>query len=162
MNRKAVKEGYVTARDQHLYHKLKDIRLDDDDERRFKKTAPKVPADMTYGRPARPSTPFFELLQHKYKDIWNDQQRAVIKAEKEEKIQKKRRGKVYETRTSLLRKYLPPVKSPPLWQMPHFQKAIPQLSTFQDKEAYQRALEVFRSEFPVRLGPLHQGIYTSA
>ncbi|XP_066466968.1 cilia- and flagella-associated protein 77 [Tiliqua scincoides] len=161
INCKAVKEGYVTAHEQHLYRKLKDIRLSDDDERRFKKTAPKVPPNMTYGRPARPSTPLFELLQHKYKEIWNDQQRAAIEAQNERKKQKKRRGKVYETRTTLLRKYLPPMETSSLWQMPHFQKAIPHLSTFPDREAYKRALEVFRSEFPVRCGPLHQGIYTA-
>ncbi|KAL8174523.1 UNVERIFIED_CONTAM: hypothetical protein K2H54_048056 [Gekko kuhli] len=53
MNRKAVQEGYVTAHEQNLYRQLKDIRLNDNDERRFKKTPPKVPPDMTYGRPAR-------------------------------------------------------------------------------------------------------------
>ncbi|KAJ6652231.1 hypothetical protein lerEdw1_012955 [Lerista edwardsae] len=122
MNAKAVKQGFVTAHEQQLYCRVKDLRLDDDDERRFKRTAPKVPADMTYGRPARPSTPFFDLLQHKYKEMWNNQQRAVIQAKNEEQMQKKRRGKVYDTRTTLLRKHLPPIKDPPLWQMPHFQK----------------------------------------
>uniref|UniRef100_A0ACB8F1A6 Uncharacterized protein n=1 Tax=Sphaerodactylus townsendi TaxID=933632 RepID=A0ACB8F1A6_9SAUR len=53
MNCKAIKDGYVTAHEQNLYRKLKDIRLSDNDERRFKRTPPKVPADMTYGKPAR-------------------------------------------------------------------------------------------------------------
>ncbi|XP_061460474.1 cilia- and flagella-associated protein 77 [Rhineura floridana] len=121
-NNKAIKDGFVTAHENYLYCKMKDIRLNEDDERRFKKTPPKVPVDMTYGRPARPSTPFFQLLQHKYKEIWMDQQRAVIKAEKAEKKQKKRRGKTYDTRTTLLRKFQPPMQAEPLWQMRHFQK----------------------------------------
>lgn len=31
-------------------------------------------------------------------------------------------GKLYETRSSQLRKYKPPVKLDALWHMPHFQK----------------------------------------
>ncbi|XP_063001054.1 cilia- and flagella-associated protein 77 [Elgaria multicarinata webbii] len=162
INCKALKDGFVTAHENHLYRQIKDIRLNDDDERRFKRAPPKVPADMTYGRPARPSTPFFELLQHKYKEIWMDQQRMVIKAEKAEKKEKKRRGKSYDTRTTLLRKFQPPMKAEQLWHMPHFQKVSPHLSTFPDQDSYKRAIEVFHSEIPVRIGPLAQGIYTAA
>ncbi|XP_063172514.1 cilia- and flagella-associated protein 77 [Candoia aspera] len=158
----AVKDGYTTAHEQNLYRKIKDFRINVEDERRFKKTPPKVPADMTYGRPPRPATPLFDLLQHKYKEIWMAEQRAVIRAEKAEKKQKKRRGKFYETRTSLLRKFQPPMKKEQLWHMPHFQKVDPHLSTFPDHTSYKRALEVFQSEIPVRIGPLAQGIYTTA
>ncbi|XP_007425270.1 cilia- and flagella-associated protein 77 [Python bivittatus] len=161
-NCQAVKDGYTTAHEQNLYRKIKDFHLNMEDERRFKKTPPKVPADMTYGRPPRPSTPFFDLLQHKYKEIWMAEQRAVIKAEKAEKKQKKRRGKFYETRTTLLRKHQPPMKEEQLWRIPHFQKVSPHLATFPDHASYKRALEVFRSEIPVRIGPLAQGIYTTA
>ncbi|XP_042334505.1 cilia- and flagella-associated protein 77 isoform X1 [Sceloporus undulatus] len=162
MNSLAVKDGYITSHEHNLYRQAKDLRVDEVDERRFKRTPPKVPADMTYGRPARPSTPFFELLQHKYKEIWMDQQRAVIKAEKAEKHQKKRRGKTYETRTTLLRKHQPPMQPELLWHMPHFQKIGPHLSTFADQDSYKRAMEAFKSEIPVRIGPLAQGLYTSA
>lgn len=162
MNRKAIQEGYVTAHEQNLYRQLKDIRLNDDDERRFKKTPPNVPEGMTYGRPPRPSTPFFDLLQHKYKEIWLEQQRATIQAQKEEKKQKKRKGKVYETYTSMLRKFQPPMKKEQLWRMPHFQKVGPHLCTFPDQDARKKALEVFHSEMPVRSGLLATGIYTAA
>ncbi|XP_044296108.1 cilia- and flagella-associated protein 77 [Varanus komodoensis] len=162
MNCKALRDGFVTAHENNLYRQIKDIRLSEDDERRFKRVAPKVPADMTYGRPARPSTPFFELLQHKYQEIWLDQQRGIIKAENEERKEKKRRGKVYDTRTTLLRKFQPPMKAEQLWHMPHFQKVGPHLSTFPDQESHRRATEAFRSEIPVRTGSLAQGIYTTA
>ncbi|KAM6431043.1 cilia- and flagella-associated protein 77 [Liasis olivaceus] len=161
-NCQAVKDGYTTAHEQNLYRRIKDFHLNVEDERRFKKTPPKVPADMTYGRPPRPSTPLFDLLQHKYKEIWMAEQRAVIKAEKAEKKQKKRRGKFYETRTTMLRKHQPPMKEEQLWRIPHFQKVSPHLATFPDHASYKRALEVFRSEIPVRIGPLAQGIYTTA
>ncbi|XP_053137587.1 cilia- and flagella-associated protein 77 isoform X1 [Hemicordylus capensis] len=163
MSRRAIQEGYVTPHEQHLYRKLKEIHLSDDDERRFKRNPPNVPADMTYGRPARPSTPFFDLLQHKYKEIWLDEQRAVIQAKQEENKQKSRRGKVYETRTSLLRKHQPPIPMVGFWHMPHFQKkAGPHLSTFPDEEAQRKAFALFRAEIPVRTGLFAQGLYTSA
>ncbi|KAJ7308009.1 hypothetical protein JRQ81_008509 [Phrynocephalus forsythii] len=161
-NRRAVKDGYITPHEHNLYRKLKDFRLNEEDERRFKRSPPKVPADMTYGRPARPSTPFFELLQHKYREVWMEQQRATIKAETAEKQQQKRRGKVYDTRTTLLRKHQPPMKTEHLWRIPHFQKVGPHLSTFEDPVQYKKAMAAFRSEIPVRIGPLAQGLYTTA
>ncbi|XP_042334506.1 cilia- and flagella-associated protein 77 isoform X2 [Sceloporus undulatus] len=53
MNSLAVKDGYITSHEHNLYRQAKDLRVDEVDERRFKRTPPKVPADMTYGRPAR-------------------------------------------------------------------------------------------------------------
>ncbi|KAL7980951.1 hypothetical protein Chor_002105 [Crotalus horridus] len=52
-NLHAVKDGYVTVHEQNLYRKMKDFHVNVEDERRFKRTPPKVPPDMTYGRPAR-------------------------------------------------------------------------------------------------------------
>ncbi|XP_048678621.1 cilia- and flagella-associated protein 77 isoform X2 [Caretta caretta] len=85
MNRGAVKAGYVTAREYNLYHQLKDIRCNEDNESRFKRAHPRVPPDMTYGIPARPSTPFFDLLQHRYKEVWMEQQRVVANTQQVEK-----------------------------------------------------------------------------
>uniref|UniRef100_A0A8C8SN06 Cilia and flagella associated protein 77 n=1 Tax=Pelusios castaneus TaxID=367368 RepID=A0A8C8SN06_9SAUR len=121
MNRGALKAGYVTAREYNLYRQLKDIRCNEDDESRFKKAPPKVPPGMTYGSLARPSTPFFDLLQHRYKEAWMEQQRAITVAQQVGK-KKVTKRKVYETRTTLLRKHQPPVKLDSLWHMPHFQK----------------------------------------
>uniref|UniRef100_A0A8C0GHC6 Cilia and flagella associated protein 77 n=1 Tax=Chelonoidis abingdonii TaxID=106734 RepID=A0A8C0GHC6_CHEAB len=119
MNRGALKAGYVTAHEYNLYRQLKDMRCNEDNESRFKRAPPKVPPDMTYGILARPSTPFFDLLQHRYKEVWMEQQRAVAMAQQ---VGKKTKRKVYETRTTLLRKQQPPVKLDSLWHMPHFQK----------------------------------------
>uniref|UniRef100_A0A8D0HLK4 Cilia and flagella associated protein 77 n=1 Tax=Sphenodon punctatus TaxID=8508 RepID=A0A8D0HLK4_SPHPU len=117
MNRRAIKAGYVTAPENNLYHQLKDTRRRDDDGRRFKKDPPNVPPDMAYGRPPRPSTPFFDLLQHRYRERWMDQQRVVSVAKQAEQKQKIHKGKLYETRTTILRKYQPPRKSDPLWHL---------------------------------------------
>ncbi|TFK02730.1 starch-binding domain-containing protein 1 [Platysternon megacephalum] len=96
----------------------------------------------------RPSTPFFDLLQHRYKEVWMEQQRAVAMAQQvgKKKLQKR---KVYETRTTLLRKQQPPVKLDSLWHMPHFQKVGPHLSTFPDRDAHKKAFSVYHSEIPL-------------
>ncbi|EHB00205.1 hypothetical protein GW7_03383 [Heterocephalus glaber] len=121
MNCGAVKAGLVTARENVLYRRFNDIRISDQDERR-QKEPPTVPPNMTFGIRARPSTPFFDLLQHRYQQLWVQEQKTAQKAIKLEKKQKVVLGKVCETRSSLLRKYKPPVKLDALWHMPRFQK----------------------------------------
>ncbi|XP_008562037.1 PREDICTED: uncharacterized protein C9orf171 homolog [Galeopterus variegatus] len=122
MNRGAVKAGLVTARENFLYRQLNNIHVRDQDDRRLKKEPPSVPPNMTFGIPARPSTPFFDLLQHQYQKLWVQEQKAAQKAIKMEKKHKVILGKLYETRSSQLRKYSPPVKLDALWHMPHFRK----------------------------------------
>lgn len=40
---------------------------------------------IVFSMVSRPSTPFFDLLQHKYKELWMEQQRARTAAERMEK-----------------------------------------------------------------------------
>ncbi|ERE71323.1 hypothetical protein H671_6g15902 [Cricetulus griseus] len=122
MNRGAVKAGLVTARENMLYRELNDIRISDQEDRR-QKEPPSVPPNVTFGIRSRPSTPFFDLLQHRYQQLWVQEQKATQQAIKLEKKQKVILGKLYETRSSQLRKYKPPVKLDTLWHMPHFQKS---------------------------------------
>uniref|UniRef100_A0A2K6LZ33 Cilia and flagella associated protein 77 n=1 Tax=Rhinopithecus bieti TaxID=61621 RepID=A0A2K6LZ33_RHIBE len=160
MNRGAVKAGLVTARENLLYRQLNDIRISDQDDRRLKKEPPPLPPNMTFGIRARPSTPFFDLLQHRYLQLWVQEQKATQKAIKLEKKQKVVLGKLYETRSSQLRKYKPPVKLDTLWHMPHFQKVGRHLDTFPTEADRQRALKAHREECAVRQGTLRMGNYT--
>ncbi|XP_004640492.1 cilia- and flagella-associated protein 77 isoform X2 [Octodon degus] len=159
MNRGAVKAGLVTARENILYRRLNDIRISDQDDRRLKEP-PAIPPNMTFGIRARPSTPFFDLLQHRYQQLWVQEQRAAQKAIKLEKKQKVVLGKYCETRGSLLRKHKPPVMLDTLWRMPHFQKVGPQLDTFSTEADRQRAFKAHREEHAVRQGTLRMGNYT--
>ncbi|XP_042734973.1 cilia- and flagella-associated protein 77 [Lagopus muta] len=138
MNRGALKAGYTTAREFNLYYKAKDIRCKDDEYSRFRRSPPHVPADRTYGIPARPSTPLFDLLQHKYKELWMEQQRARTAALRLEKT-KTRKDKVRDTRTTLLRKNPVPPKEESFWHLPHLEKVGPHLSTFPDCDARKKA-----------------------
>ncbi|XP_053415079.1 cilia- and flagella-associated protein 77 isoform X1 [Nycticebus coucang] len=160
MNRGAVKAGLVTARENFLYCQLNDVRISDEDDRRLKKEPPSVPPNMTFGIRARPSTPFFDLLQHRYQQLWVQEQKATQKAIKLEKKQKVVLGKLYETRSSQLRKYKPPVKLTALWHMPHFQKVGRHLDTFPTEADRQRAFKAHREEHAVRQGTLRMGNYT--
>ncbi|XP_012876748.1 PREDICTED: uncharacterized protein C9orf171 homolog [Dipodomys ordii] len=160
MNRGAVKAGLVTAHENILYRRLNDIRISEQDDRRLKKEPPSIPADMTFGIQSRPSTPFFDLLQHRYQQLWVQEQKATQAAIKLEKKQKVVLGKLYDTRSSHLRKYKPPVKLDSLWHMPHFQKAVSQLDTFPTEADRQRAFRAHREEQAVRQGTLRMGNYT--
>ncbi|XP_051836213.1 cilia- and flagella-associated protein 77 [Antechinus flavipes] len=160
MNRGAIKAGLVTAKEHFLYRQLNDIRRSDQDERRFKKDLSYVPPDITYGNQARPSTPFFDLMQHKYQQLWIEEQKAAQKAFKKDKKNKITLGRFYETRTCQLRKYKPTVKLDPLWHMPHFQKVSRHLDTFPSEKARQRAYKAHYEEFSVRQGTLRRGNYT--
>ncbi|XP_054076222.1 cilia- and flagella-associated protein 77 [Rissa tridactyla] len=136
MNRGALKAGYTTAHEFNLYYKAKDIRRKDDEHSRFKRSPPKVPADFTYGITSRPCTPFFDLLQHKYKELWMEQQRALTAAKR---VEKKKKDKVHETRTTFLRKHPLPAKEESFWHLPRLEKVGPHLSTFPDRDARKKA-----------------------
>ncbi|KAM5298546.1 cilia- and flagella-associated protein 77 [Ctenodactylus gundi] len=161
MNRGAVKAGLVTARENLLYRKLNDIRISDQDDRhQKKKEPPALPANMTFGIRARPSTPFFDLLQHRYQQLWVQEQKAAQKAIKLERKQKVVLGNLYETRSCQLRKYKPPVRLDALWHLPRFQKVGPHLATFPTEADRQRAFKAHREECAVRQGTLRMGNYT--
>ena len=69
---------------------------------------------LWYGRP---STPLFDLLEHRYQERWLQERREAERRQREKIIKKKLQGKVYETRASLMRRYSEPVEPPPLWKM---------------------------------------------
>ncbi|NWH60645.1 CFA77 protein, partial [Geococcyx californianus] len=117
MNPGALRAGYTTAPEFNLYYKAKDIRRKD--ELSHFKSPPKLPADFTYGVRTRPNTPFFDLLQHKYKELWMEEQRALRAVQQ---VEKKKKDKIRDTRTTLLRKHLPPAKEESFWHLPYLEK----------------------------------------
>nr|XP_021135778.1 cilia- and flagella-associated protein 77 isoform X1 [Columba livia] len=121
MNRGALKAGYTTAREYNLYYKDKDIRRKEEECTRLKKGPIKLPADMTFGIPARPPTPIFDILQHRYKELWMEQQRALTVAQRVE-TKKLQKGKPRETHTTLLRKNPQPTKKESFWHLPRLEK----------------------------------------
>ncbi|NXL98483.1 CFA77 protein, partial [Tyrannus savana] len=136
MNRGAVDAGCTTAREFGLYYKFMDIRCKD--ENRFLTGwVSKIPADMTFGRPARPSTPIYDIIQHRYKEMWMERQRARTKLQI---IEKKKLDQVRGNRTTYLRTHKPPPKEESFWHPARFEKVEPHLSTFPDTETREKAL----------------------
>ncbi|NXA05767.1 CFA77 protein, partial [Sapayoa aenigma] len=122
MNRGAVEAGCTTAREFALYHKFMDIRCKE--KGYFKGWVPKP--DMTFGRPPRPSTPMFDLIQHRYKELWMESQRARTVVQK---IEKKRLDQVRENRTTFLRTHPPPVKEESFWHPSRLEKVWSTVTT---------------------------------
>ncbi|NWW94887.1 CFA77 protein, partial [Rhynochetos jubatus] len=134
MNRGALKAGYSTAHEFNLYYKANDIRCKDYERSRFKKRINPGDDVVVFSMFSRSYTPFFDLLQHKYKELWMEQQRALTAVQ-----QKEKKHKVSETRTTFLRKHPPRAKEESFWHLPRFEKVGPHLSTFPDCDARKKA-----------------------
>ncbi|RMB93394.1 hypothetical protein DUI87_30089 [Hirundo rustica rustica] len=120
MGRGAVDEGCTRAREFALYYKFKDTHQKDKGILRY---GGKVPPGMTFGRPSRPSTPLFDIMQHRYKELWMEQQRArtVVQQVVRKKLQT---GEVRENRTTFLRMHPLPVKKESFWHLQRFEKLL--------------------------------------
>ncbi|NXU52165.1 CFA77 protein, partial [Turnix velox] len=118
MTRGALKDGCTTAREFNWYYKTKDIRRKQL-AYTFNTSPPKVPADFTYGIKSRHCDPISDVLQHKYQQVWLEQQRALTAAKRAEK---KKKEKVRETRTTVLRKQPLPAEEESFWHLPCFEK----------------------------------------
>merc|ERR1712080_316066 len=125
MNKAATRAGLVTAKEHFQYratHEVAPLKKEREVKCKSGKELPNI--NTVYGVPTKPSTPVFDLLEHKYQDKWLEE----IKMCEDSKVHKKSenslgRHKSYgETRASRLRRYSPPVDPPPLWQMSKFQK----------------------------------------
>ncbi|KAM3659951.1 cilia- and flagella-associated protein 77 [Ammospiza maritima maritima] len=134
MGRAAVDEGCTKAREFALYYGYMDIRCKDTGILRY---GGKVPPGVTFGKPPRPPTPFFDLMQHRYKELWMEEQRARTRVQH---MVKKKMGEVRENRTTFLRTHPLPVKEESFWHLRRFEKAKPHLRTFPDPQSRQKAL----------------------
>ncbi|XP_050388519.2 cilia- and flagella-associated protein 77 [Patella vulgata] len=162
LNKTAVNSGIVTSGENFAYRSINDIRRRTAGTEKNKTKIRRLPPSMVYGISTRPSTPIFDLLEHKYQDKWLQQRQQEELAKKKEKI-KKNAGVVYETRASLLRTYQNPVESGPLWQLPRFKNSSkPHLQTFRTKSQEGDAFKQFDSDKIARQGNLGHGVYEAA
>ncbi|BFZ20543.1 hypothetical protein BsWGS_23582 [Bradybaena similaris] len=152
LNRAALSGGLTEAGQHFDYRATHDIRRP---PFRGHKSAGRLhsrrlPPTMVFGTPSRPSTPIFELLEHKFQDQWLKEKQKLLEAKRSEAAKKRvmsapviSRGRhiIYETRASLLRTYQNPVDPPPLWQLPRFTKsARPHIQTFKTESVKSAAL----------------------
>lgn len=172
LNRAAVSAGLVTANDQYEFRATHDVRRKAQSEDCQRSRTRRLPPSMVYGISTRPSTPIFDLLEHKYQDKWLQERRKLELAKRQEEnkgnsssgnVQRRSPGQVYETRASLLRTYQNPVDAERPWQMTKFTKeAKPSLQTFRSAQARRSAFDNFESDQISRKGNLGHGTYESA
>ncbi|NWY33088.1 CFA77 protein, partial [Pheucticus melanocephalus] len=119
MGRAAVDEGCTKAREFALYYGYMDIRCKDKGILRY---GGKAPPGMTFGKPPRPPTPFFDIMQHRYKELWMEEQRARTRVQHVVKKKVGIIGEVRENRTTFLRTHPLPVKEESFWHLRRFEK----------------------------------------
>ncbi|XP_015222649.2 cilia- and flagella-associated protein 77 isoform X1 [Lepisosteus oculatus] len=160
LNREAVKSGLVTAQEHYQYRATHDIPRRSPAREGSRLRRPRAPPDVTFGISTRPSTPIFELLEHRYAQRWLEEQQSAERAKLASRQKKQAQlGKIYETRTSLLRQSQPSVEFTSLWKLPRFQKVRPHLDTFQEPESRRRALGAHGSDPGARRGHLGHGTH---
>ncbi|XP_048774677.2 cilia- and flagella-associated protein 77-like isoform X3 [Ostrea edulis] len=173
LNKAAVQNGLVTAGENYEFRATHDVRRKTAGSENTRLRTRRIPPTMVFGISTRPSTPIFDLLEHKYQDKWLQQRRQQELAKRKEETQKRKHlwdmkqkrnpSKVYETRASLLRTYQNPVEDAPLWQMPKFKSsAKPSLETFRSPQAREIAFRNFESDQISRKGKLGHGTYEPA
>lgn len=165
-NKAATQTGLVTAQEHFQYRATHDfVQKSKSCKDRSILKSKQSPSVRVYGVPTKPSTPVFDLLEHKYQDGWlEDTRQAELLRRKKEKERHNNAFKGYsETRASTLRRYSPPVDPPPLWQMKRFQnKALPALETFRSADARTRAFRHHSSDCTARTGVFGHGTYEGA
>ena len=75
----------------------------------------------------RPSTPIYELLEHKYQDRWIADRSAQLERGRKKQYQTNaefKNGNFAVNRTMVLRMHQDPVEAQPLWTMPKFSKNV--------------------------------------
>lgn len=159
LNRSAVSSGLVTAKENFDFRATHDIRRKPITEQ--KSRTRRLPPSMVFGLPTRPSTPIYDLLEHKFQDKWIKQQREQEQAKRRD--EKQGAMMLYDTRASLLRTFQNPVDDKPVWHLPRFTKsAKPHLQTFRSSKAKEDAFKNFDLDRIGRKGVLGQGVYEAA
>ncbi|XP_005100720.1 cilia- and flagella-associated protein 77 isoform X2 [Aplysia californica] len=166
LNRASIAAGLVKAPENSDYRATHDIRRLPFDQKEMagKMRSRRLPPTMVFGIPSRPSTPIFDLLEHKYQDKWIKDRQHQLSAQRSAEIKASRgTGIIYETRASLLRTYQNPVEPAPLWQLPRFTKsAKPHIQTFRTNRAKSDAFGNLETDKIARQGDFGTGIYEPA
>ncbi|XP_059155494.1 cilia- and flagella-associated protein 77-like isoform X2 [Physella acuta] len=163
LNRAAASDGLVKAEEYADYRATHDIRRLPFDKKEMagKMRSRRLPPTMVFGIQSRPSTPIFDLIEHKYQDRWLKERHSHLSANRSAESKGPRsHGIVYETRASLLRHYQNPVDPPPLWQLPRFTKsAKPKIESFRTETQKSSAFLHMETDRIARQGDFGTGVY---
>uniref|UniRef100_UPI00398F486B cilia- and flagella-associated protein 77 n=1 Tax=Pristiophorus japonicus TaxID=55135 RepID=UPI00398F486B len=155
LNKAALKAGLVTPQEIYQFRATHDIGTKGSKTEKKEGLLPEI----TYGMPRRPSTPMFDLLEHKFQQQWIEDQRTKEHTKRKKKAHQVTLIKNYQTRASVLSKAVPCVDPPPIVHPLCYQKIGPHLDTFRTVEARRAAFNANWLESAARSGPHGQGVY---
>ena len=168
LNKTAVMSGLVTATENKHYRAVNDLRVVTPRVNLDLHKKIKLPPGMTFGIPTRPSTPMFDVMEHKFKEKWLlDRREEELACKAKIKEEKKLLGR-YETRATILRRHLPKVKfdnlwsSEYVWRMPKYINARPHLETFETPKLRRASFRSHKIDATSRKGLYGHGIYEPA
>ncbi|KAH9507447.1 Cilia- and flagella-associated protein 77 [Bulinus truncatus] len=171
MNKVAVANGLVTTEEIDDYRATHDTRRFPFNRKEMmsKLRSRRLPPTMVFGIPSRPSTPIYDVMEHKYQDKWMKERQSALSAKRAEEIKRRvmsapvagrSNGIIYETRASLLRTYQHPVEPAPLWQLPRFAKsAKAQIQSFRTDGEKSSSINYLKTDRVGRQGDFGLGIY---
>ncbi|XP_062572925.1 cilia- and flagella-associated protein 77-like [Saccostrea cucullata] len=87
LNKAAVQNGLVTAGENYEFRATHDVRRKTAGSENTRLRTRRIPPTMVFGISTRPSTPIFDLLEHKYQDKWLQQRRQQELAKRKEETQ---------------------------------------------------------------------------
>jgi len=172
-NKLAVQAGLVTAAEQaqasdELHRQsYKSVQCTKVDPKKVARN--RCPPDMTFGIQTRPSTPVFELLEHRYQTRWLQVQDK--KQNQSEAVNKTGNKGIYETQTKVLRACREKSEdrtqkakfndesTQQLWQMPKWKKVPAHLKTFRSASIKDNSFAAFESCRHTRRGKIGHGIF---
>jgi len=171
-NKLAIQSGLVTAAEQaraseHIHQQsYKPNECTKIDPQKVARR--RCPPDMTFGISTRPSTPVFELLEHRYQTRWLQVQEK--KQNQSEECSKNGTRGIYQTQTKVLRecreksltrdrKKFSNESTKQLWQMPKWKKVDAHLSTFRSGKLKETSFKAHEESRHNRRGKFGHGIY---
>ena len=170
LNKVAVQAGLVTAAEQNRAinslvsqcYKPNDITKINPQQVARRR----CPPDMTFGISTRPSTPVFELLEHRYQTRWLQNQDK--KQKQSEDCENKGKKGIYGTQTKVLRqcheKFITREKNGnenarALWQMPKWKSINARENTFRSSKLKQSSFAAHEASRHTRRGKFGHGIH---
>jgi len=170
-NKLAIQSGLVTAAEQaqaseeivkQSYQSAQCTKVDPQ-----KVARRRCPPDMTFGISTRPSTPVFELLEHRYQTRWLQGQ--AKKQTQSEECNKNGAQGIYQTQTKVLRacreqsnrrtaSKFADESTQQLWQMPKWKRVPAHLDTFRSREVKECSFKAHEASRHTKRGKIGHGI----
>jgi len=155
LNRIGVRQGVLTAQDQKNFRAQHDIRLPPPAREIRTRNCP--PPDIVFGRPSRPRSPIYDVIEHKFQRNWLLQQKARDEAREQRIADETKKAKTVQLNSLVLKRNnatRQTVEEGPLWQMPRFQKQHATVQSFRSDLERERSFAAYRNTEATRLGKL--------